>query len=137
LLSIIQSLGGLVLNQVGSKVTYLALLINGNWFVSASPQPTDLIVDIIYHELIHTYLVDNFPNLFSSPLLKKYKNEDPRVLSHLHPMAIQKQVYLSLALKDRIHNVIKFDSHYYQGAYKRSWELVNSEGEDKFIEELK
>lgn len=115
----------------------MPLLINANWFVKDTPQPTDLVVDIIYHELIHTYLVDNFPNLFSSPLLIKYQNEGTGVLAHLHLMAIQKKVYLELGLKDRIDGVIKFDSESYKGAYKRAWEIVNLEGEDKFVEELK
>ena len=70
-------------------------------------------------------------------MLKKYQNEESGVLSHLHLMAIQKKVYLELGLKDRIEKVIKFDSEVYKGAYKRSWDIVNQEGEDKFIEELK
>lgn len=97
----------------------MPVLINGNWFVKDTPKPTDLVVDIIYHELIHTYLVDNFPNFMSSPLLTKYKDEDPGVLSHLHLVAIQKKVYLELGLKDRIENAIRFDSDVYKGAYKR------------------
>lgn len=115
----------------------MPLLINANWFVKDNPQPADLVVDIIYHELIHTYLVDNFPNLFSSPLITKYQNEGDGVLAHLHLMAIQKKVYLALGLKDRIDGVIKFDSEYYKGAYKRAWEIVNLEGEDNFVLELR
>lgn len=116
----------------------MPLLINGNWFASEAPQPTDLIVDITYHELIHTYLVDNFPTLMSSALLAKYKGEHPGVLSHLHLMALQKAVYLELGLKDRIEILIKFDSEHYKGAYKRSWEIVNSiEGYMPFVNELK
>lgn len=116
----------------------MPLLINGNWFVKENPEPIGLVVDIVFHELIHTYLVDNFPGLwYTSPLLAKYKNEERGVLSHLHLMALQKRVYLELGLKDRLQSVIKFDSEVYQGAYKRSWEIVNLEGEGKFIEELK
>jgi len=115
----------------------MPLLINGNWFVSDAPMPTDIVADIIYHELMHTYLVDHFPNLPSSPLLTKYGNEDPGVLSHLHLMALQKTVYLELGLKERIAKVIEFDSEHYKGAYKRSWEIVIQEGADKFVAELK
>lgn len=114
----------------------MPLLINANWFVKDSPQPTDLVVDIIYHELIHTFLDDNFRNIFSSPLLTQYKNEGDGVLAHLHLMAIQKKVYLELGLKDRIDKVIQFDSESYKGAYKRAWEIVNLEGENRFVEEL-
>ncbi len=116
----------------------MPLLINGNWFVADSPAPMEMVADIIYHELIHTYLVDGFQKVWpSSKMLKKYQIEDRRVLSHLHLMAIQKKVYLELGLNDRIEKVIKFDTEVYKGAYARSWEIVNSEGEDKFIEELR
>ncbi len=115
----------------------MPLLINGNWFVSESPRPVDLVADIVSHELIHTYLVDNFRNRMPTPLLTKYRNEDGRVLSHLHLMAIQKEIYLELGLNARIEGVIKFDSEVLAGSYKRSWEIVNAEGADKFVEELK
>lgn len=117
----------------------MPLLINANWFTTyENPQPADLAADIIYHELIHTYLVDNFPEqLYNSALLKKYANEEPGVLSHIHLMALQKKVYLELGLKDRIEKVISFESESYKGAYKRSWEIVNSEGEESLVKELK
>lgn len=114
----------------------IPLLVNGNWFVSDSPQSLDRVVDIVYHELLHTYLVDNYPDLLTSPLLTKYRSEDPGVIAHLHLMATQKAVYRALGLESRIESLIDFDSNKYGGAYKRSWDIVNAEGEYKFIAEL-
>lgn len=112
------------------------LLINGNWFVKAPPMPIDLVTDILFHEIIHTYLDDNFHNIQTTPLLTKYRNEEPNVLSHLHLMAIQKKVYLQLGFKERIENVIRFDSDSYRGSYKRAWEIVTLEGADQLLAEL-
>ncbi len=114
----------------------MPLLINGNWFYGPKAQDPDLVVDIIFHELLHTFIVDHFPKLYNSSMFTKYRSEDPGVLSHLHLMALQKKVYLSLGLKERIENVIRFDSEHYRGAYKRSWEIVNLEGEDAFFQDL-
>jgi hypothetical protein len=115
----------------------MPLLINGNWFVDdALMQPTERVADIIFHELIHTYLADNFPNIWTSPFITKYQNENSGVLSHLHLNALQKKVYLELGLKKRVDDLIRFDSESYKNDYKRAWDIVNAEGEDTLLSEL-
>lgn len=115
----------------------LPLLINGNWFVKGDPPlPTDMATHIVFHELLHIYLVDHFPG--ASPLRKKYEAEGENflVLNHLHLMAVQKLVYLELGLEEELARVIENDSKLAKDAYKRSWEIVNNLGQEAFIAEL-
>jgi hypothetical protein len=114
----------------------LPLLINANWFVRINPYPDHMLPTVILHELIHTFLVDNFTDLSSTPLLDKYRSEDTGVLAHLHLMAIEAAVYTKLGQPERLKEVIVMESDGYSGAYKRAWEIVNSEGHQKFIDEL-
>ena len=92
----------------------------------------DAFADLVFHELTHSWLVEN---LKSSVLDVKYKNEANSVRSHLHLMAIQYFVYLKLGRLDLVDMI---DKKYKRvgGAYARSWEIVQLEGFDAFIKEL-
>lgn len=124
----------------------LPLLINGNWFVDGKRQlPNDMATHIVFHELLHIYIGNNFcestsPCAFmrDSPLRKKYEAEGEHfvVLNHLHLMAIQKLVYLELGLEDVLARVIENDSKLANDAYKRAWEIVNEEGHEVIVAEL-
>lgn len=92
----------------------------------------DVFVDLIFHELIHNWLVEN---LKSSEMINKYKNENMVVRNHMHLMAIQKFVYSELNRSDL---VLMLDKMYKAigGDYARSWEIVGTEGEIIFMQEL-
>lgn len=116
----------------------MPLLVNGNWFVDGEKQiPNDMATHIVFHELVHIYLVDHF--MGETPLRKKYgaEGENFLVLNHLHLMAIQKMVYLELGLEEELSRVIANDSILAKGAYKRSWEIVNEVGHEVFVAELR
>ncbi len=97
--------------------------------------PDFAFADLVFHELLHTWLVENF--IFNGPLLSKYKSEPPIVRAHLHLMAIQKFVYLELGRKD----LSSWISWKYSGMskdYARAWQIVDQiEGYAPFIQELK
>jgi hypothetical protein len=115
----------------------MPLLINGNWFVDGEKQiPDDMATHIVFHELLHIYLVDHF--MVESALRKKYEAEGESflVLNHLHLMAIQKLVYLELGLEEELGRVIANDNILAKGAYERSWEIVNDLGHEAFVAEL-
>lgn len=100
-----------------------------------SPNPSfgdDEFADLVFHELTHTWLVEN---LKGSELRLKYKNEANSVKSHLHLMAIQNFVYVKLGRPDLVEMI---DNSYKKigGAYARSWEIVQAEGYEAFIKEL-
>ncbi len=89
---------------------------------------------LVFHELLHTWLVENFS--FDTPLLTKYKNEPQAVLNHVHLMAIQIWVYKELGRKDLSDWIKWFYPRVRSGGEPRAWEIVNTEGYEKFIEEL-
>ena len=88
----------------------------------------------VFHELLHTFVVENLPD--TTPLQEKYKNEDQVTKNHLHLMAIQKAVYTSLGRLDELKALIDSDSQI-GGSYKRSWDIVNSEDYQAFVDEFK
>ncbi len=102
------------------------------------PLNMNAFVSMTHHELLHS-LVDNIVNQefsSSSALLEKYKNETYTVLVHLHLMAIQKAVYEQLEEKDLLQATDQLYS-YIGGDYQRAWDIVWTEGADKFLGELK
>lgn len=81
-------------------------------------------VGTLFHELLHPYIDKHLPK--SAPSLEKYKNEDSRVLEHIHLLALQKAVYLSLNLNQQLLSIVEMDSSLPNGYYKKAWEIVNS-----------
>jgi len=89
--------------------------------------------DLVFHELLHTWIVEN---LKSSALLKKYVNEEQSVRNHLHLMAVQILIYKGLGRQDLL-AWLEMQYPRMRGPYSRAWEIVNQEGYEVFIEELK
>jgi hypothetical protein len=52
-------------------------------------------------------------------------------------MAIQKVVYLKLGRTDELSALVARDSSRPNPVYKRSWDIVNTEGHTAFVNELK
>ncbi|MCB9025580.1 MAG: hypothetical protein H6625_04620 [Bdellovibrionaceae bacterium] len=117
------------------------LLIKISWFLNSSsnnnPQPDHVFVGLTFHELLHTYIYENFSSQWPTGLLKKYKDEPDVVLSHLHQVALQKYIYIKLKRENELKDIIKFDQSLGKN-YHRAWEIVNEiEGYKPFIDELK
>lgn len=113
------------------------LVLNATYFLDSFTAPIpagsdDKFADLVFHELIHTWVVEN---LESSQLRIKYKDEANSVKSHLHLMAIQQFVYLKLNRPDLIEMIAK-QYNGVGGDYARSWEIVQTEGYQAFINEL-
>jgi hypothetical protein len=87
----------------------------------------------LFHELMHTYIS---PAMATSALRKKYANEPPVIVNHLHVMALERFALLRLGREEQLR---------YLGAqyerdpdYKRAWNIVvHVEGHEVFINELK
>jgi hypothetical protein len=101
------------------------------------PVPIHVKTGTLHHEILHKYIGNNLPK--STKLLEQYKNEHPRVLEHIHLLALQKAVYLKLQIKDKLLSIIEVDSQLPNGYYKRAWEIVNSKPSYylEFIHELR
>lgn len=117
--------------------TSVPLVIDVRAFLptAAKPAPTWEFSEIIFHELMHTYVSRVYA---ASALMKKYRDQPATTKYHLHVMAIEKMTLLKLNRTDRL-KVIDHDYRYGPDpAYKRAWEIVNDvEGYRPFLDELK
>src|SRR6516225_7556403 len=90
--------------------------------------------EVMFHELMHMYVS---PVLERSALMQKYKDEPLTARYHLHVMAMEEMTLRKLNMLDRLKTI---DQEYRNGpdhAYKRAWEIVEMEGYQRFIGELK
>ena len=115
------------------------LLVNMRFSLKSftpTPLPEDVTVSIIFHEILHRYLLGRIPA--NSPLLLKYGDEDDTVRAHLHLLALQKAVYLKLGREATLQRVIEKDRELPNKSYTRAWEIVNSrENYQSFLAELR
>lgn len=115
------------------------LIVNARYALKAftdHPISADVLISIIYHEMLHNYLYAYLPK--TTPLLEKYKNEPQDVLDHLHLFALQKAVYLQLGWGDKLKAVIKKDESLPNKDNQIAWDIVNKkENYESFIAELK
>ncbi len=96
----------------------------------------DSFADLVFHELLHSWLVENVD--FPTPLFDKYKNEERVVRNHLHLMAMQKFIYTELNRNDLVLMIDRQYSTMLGPAYPRAWEIVSKiEGYEAFIAEIK
>ncbi|MGE0172656.1 MAG: hypothetical protein AB7T49_07725 [Oligoflexales bacterium] len=121
--------------------SYPLLIAVRPYLKSASDHPRSrtYLMSMVYHELLHRYLMEAFPDILvmNTPLLKKYKKEDGVTLVHLHVFAIQKAVFLAMNRQDLLNETIINDSKIPHAGYRRGWEIVNDiEGYLPFITEI-
>lgn len=113
------------------------LIMNVRKFLLSAqkPLPIGFFPELLFHEIMHTYTRAVYD---ISPLRKKYSNELPVILNHLHSMALEKLVLTKL---DRTELLNWLDNRYrnqFGPDYKRAWEIVSDiEGYEAFINELK
>jgi hypothetical protein len=104
----------------------------------------DLFVDDVFHELTHRYIRDILGNddrlpFKETPMMLKYQAEAPFVRTHLHLYALQKAIYLRLGLVDTWNAEVsnKRGRPAEVAPYIRALDIVDAEGSDVFIAELK
>lgn len=82
-------------------------------------------VNLLFHELLHIWIDDNF-NAELSYFLQKYKNAPQNVREHIHLMAIQKMVYITLRRDDMLDIFNEEYSNVAFSDYNRAWHIVNN-----------
>jgi hypothetical protein len=119
------------------------LLLRVRWFLhnngEAEVRPVYTFVDLVFHELLHTWLKNNFDFSESDLLLyfKQVEHEPQGVLSHLHLMSIQKFIYEQLGMtlySDWI------EDHYVSmgGDLARAWEIISENDRYlRFVDEVR
>jgi len=101
-----------------------------------NPRPMFLFSAELFHELLHTY-IRPFPPP-DSKLMEKYGNEPILVQTHLHLMAVMKQVYLKLGRSEQLKEIMARDSAAPNPAYRRAWQIViDVEVHQSFVGELR
>ncbi len=101
------------------------------------PLNMNAFVAMLHHELLHSLVANVVSEKFfkTSDLLEKYKNEPSNVLVHLHLLAIQMTVNDKLGVRANTDATEGLYS-YIGGDYQRAWNIVKTEGSEKFLLEL-
>lgn len=104
---------------------------------TANPVPLRYKADTLFHELLHKFLAPHSSE--NSPLLKAHASEPDRTRGHLHLLALQKAVLLSVNAPTEYADVVRIDSKLPGGYYKRAWEIVNATETEylKYIDEIR
>ena len=104
----------------------------------------DLFVNDLFHELTHRYIRDILGDgdrlpFKETPMMLKYQAEAPFVRTHLHLYAVHKVIYHRLGLVDTWDAEVsnKRSRPAEVASYIRALEIVDAEGPDAFIAELK
>lgn len=102
----------------------------------APKEPKDMkyFVDVPFHELLHLWLSENLPK--ETPIITKHKNEKDGVISHIHLFAMQSLIYEKAGMEDNWKEVRAFILRH-GGVHQRALELMEKEGRDKVLKELK
>jgi hypothetical protein len=96
----------------------------------------DIFIDNLIHELIHQLLsVHNHPKKYWRYIYKKYSQEQRTTKNHIPVHAIHKYIYLKYFGKKNITNDKRMCERLPE--YKRSWEIVEKEGHEDIIKELR
>jgi hypothetical protein len=106
--------------------SFLAPSVNMRFALSSfakTPVPIRYKVDTAFHEILHAFVGEYTPR--ASRLLTKYAGETDCVKNHLHLLALQKAVLLSLNAQSELADVVAIDSQLPSGCYKRAWSIVN------------
>ena len=104
----------------------------------------DLFVNDLFHELTHRYIRDILGDgdrlpFKETPMMLKYQAEAPFVRTHLHLYALHKLIYQRLGLVDTWNAEVanKRGRPAQAAQYIRALDIVDAEGPDIFIAELK
>jgi hypothetical protein len=122
----------------------LPLAINMNWFLRATGgryvEHPEMFVDTLFHELLHNYvrhiLGGGEEASRNSALLRKHAGEPLVTRNHLHLIALQSAVYTRLGRPDMV-AAAKAADLTVGPPYARAWELVEREGPDAYLAELR
>lgn len=118
----------------------LPLLISMRRYLQTSPagEMADSLTRfpaVVFHELLHRYVVDLLGSEPATPLWRKYATEPATVRWHLHLMAIEEVAFRHAGL-DREFASVRADNLRWP-SYKRAREIVEAEGAASFIAELR
>lgn len=104
------------------------------------PRVARQFVGAVFHELLHRYVSDivTARGKASTPLLRKYASESPIARNHLHLFAIREAVYVRRRRSRELQEVEAFEASSPRAQhFARAREIVQSEGFERFLKELR
>lgn len=110
------------------------LIVNVKKYIEGSAM--DFLIEVIFHEVLHILLTDNW-KVWPTELIKKHAGDDDIVAAHLHLMSIERAVHLHLQNQDHLGEV----GRWYQriaGGYDVAWaKISHNDLFQEFLAELK
>ena len=117
------------------------LIINMRRFLQGpmggQPASDMLFASLVFHELLHTYVVAHRPP--TTPLLIEHQAalQLPVARNHVHLYALMQVVYRKLGRAADLQSIKTFDTSGSSAAYEQAWELVEKTGAERWVAELK
>jgi len=123
----------------------LPLIINMRFYLKSlrgdKAAPMTRFSATVFHEVLHRYVNDRIETLpgKTTPLLTKYRDEPQVVQNHLHVGAIMKAVYAKLGREKDLEedSAVEQTLRRSAPAIKRAQEIVDKEGAENFISEIR
>jgi len=121
-------------------------LININRFLpfdSSSSMQNMKFAELVYHELLHIFLDDNYgdrldpKSKLAFPLIEKFAKEGDIVLAHLHLYAIQESVFKTGGWENVWSWIVENAKSAHSPGYKKAIDIIQDVGSTPFLEELK
>jgi hypothetical protein len=98
---------------------------------------SDLVVDILTHELFHRLLTDNEEKIpYGRAIREMYGHEEASTINHVFVHAGLQFIYLDV-LKEPNRLTRNISRSLDRDGYKRAWEIVHETGYNELIERLK
>jgi len=98
-------------------------------------QPKEMVqfIDVVFHELLHLWLFENFNQ--ESIIKKKYKNHGESVINHIHLFAIESFVLEKAGFSEVWKNTKEFINKK-GGPHLKALTIMEKEGRDKVLQEI-
>lgn len=126
------------LSEFGPISDPLTIPINLKYKKNIFTLNVDRFIDVFVHELIHNLFIQNenkIDRYFEELINKKYKSLPWNTKIHIPVHAIHKKIFDKFFGEQRLKKEIKACSYYPE--YRKAWEIVLEEGENKIIKKLK
>ena len=112
------------------------LLINSRLYLEATAsnvRPLSLFVSILYHEILHNYLVESFGESFDW-IGDEFADQPPVVRNHLVLMALEHNVYNRLGLRAELANLREY--YLASAPHARALAIVDDKGVEYFMSKI-
>jgi hypothetical protein len=110
------------------------LIAVGRYLPGSDVVPSHDFALLVFHELMHHHVM---PLTERSALRAKYAGENLQVLDHLHVLALEQYVLTQLGRHQAYAQLQHAYARNPASPYKRAWEIVEAEGAEAFIAELR